>query len=897
MSADFATSTRRLPGLRFETQSPPSADSLPRMDVAVFAGFAASGPINRPVAIEDSAQFTAIFGADAALAWDMERGLMARAYLGPAVRDFFRQGGRRCWVVRVAGAARYNYFPVPALLELRADGKLAPAFARARSEGSWSDALRAGTRLQAQPVEVTRASFAGYKFELRPQSPGDLKPGDLLRFNLRDQGLVLYAVVKLVAPSEQEVTHRSLKIECVKPAWFSTQSPEQLPPPSRVLVYDKKIEGEEVAVTEQPAIHGLDIKLKCALTLAGAPAPGTLMSVDFDQSRLWLTVRESKSIADGSHLGSVQIEGRGLWLLDAVPVVSPDATVEVERLSFDLLVQEGGAKPQSLNNLGFHESHARFWGDWPTDEQRYENMPVFTFATPNTNRELFPLAARGEKTNRNSSREVYLPLAMPLLADSFTGAISQSQSALERDGLHLFGSDLFLDPSLRDVSLEDLMSQADYLRYQSSAPRALQGIHAALDIEEATIIAVPDAVQRGWTLDIPAPTPPEPPSTEIPAREDFIDCGLRDLVPPDLRIDDETPRGTISLQWSSLAIATRYVVEESRSPSWTGAEVVYSGAQTRVVLYGRTEGDYFYRVRAESKVAIGNWSHGVHAGVGSSRQWRMEPAESYSPAPLLAVHHALLRMCAARGDLFAVLAVPEHYREDEAITHADLLRPANNLLEQRAAGYGALYHPWLISRRDVLFEPWQVVPPDGAASGVMARRAIALGAWNAPANELLRGVISLAPPLAAARRLDLQQARINIFRREPRGFLSLGADTLSHEADLRPINVRRLLILLRRLALRLGANYVFEPNDDSFRRLVQRGFEAALQHLFERGAFAGATPATSYQVVTDASSNTQTSMDQGRFIVELRVAPSLPLTFITIRLVQTNDRLAMLEVR
>ena len=110
----------------------------------------------------------------------------------------------------------------------------------------------------------------------------------------------------------------------------------------------------------------------------------------------------------------------------------------------------------------------------------------------------------------------------------------------------------------------------------------------------------------------------------------------------------------------------------------------------------------------------------------------------------------------------------------------------------------------------------------------MAQRAVTRGAWSAPANELLRGVVALAPPLAAGRRLELQDAQVNIFRHEPRGFLSLGADTLSRDIDLRPINVRRLLILLRRLALRLGETYVFEPNDDSFRRLVQRGFEAAL---------------------------------------------------------------------
>ena len=97
-----ARATRTLPGFRFETKAPPLAESLPRMDVAVFVGFAASGPLQTPVALESEAQFEAIFGEDAPLAWDVERGEQIYAYLAPAVRSFFRNGGRRCWVIRVA---------------------------------------------------------------------------------------------------------------------------------------------------------------------------------------------------------------------------------------------------------------------------------------------------------------------------------------------------------------------------------------------------------------------------------------------------------------------------------------------------------------------------------------------------------------------------------------------------------------------------------------------------------------------------------------------------------------------------------------------------------------------------------------------------------------------------
>src|SRR5256714_4880869 len=154
------------------------------MDVAVFVGFAASGPIDQPVVVEDSAQFAVIFGEDAPLAWDAERGAAVRAYLGPAVRDFFRQGGRRCWIIRVARAATYNYFPVPALLERSANGDLFPAFGRARSEGSWSDALRVGTCLQSHPMEVNGVSFKNHEFVLCPITYIDRQQGDIHSINL-----------------------------------------------------------------------------------------------------------------------------------------------------------------------------------------------------------------------------------------------------------------------------------------------------------------------------------------------------------------------------------------------------------------------------------------------------------------------------------------------------------------------------------------------------------------------------------------------------------------------------------------------------------------------------------------------------------------------------------------
>src|SRR5947209_9240230 len=62
-----------------------------RTDVAGFVGIAVSGPLDTPVPVQSWKQFQAYFG-----------GFSGSAFLAYTVRGFFENGGRRCWVVRVA---------------------------------------------------------------------------------------------------------------------------------------------------------------------------------------------------------------------------------------------------------------------------------------------------------------------------------------------------------------------------------------------------------------------------------------------------------------------------------------------------------------------------------------------------------------------------------------------------------------------------------------------------------------------------------------------------------------------------------------------------------------------------------------------------------------------------
>ena len=105
--------TARLPGIYFQADPVEPPEVLPRMDIAAFVGFAPAGPLHVPVPIEDTVRFRQIFHpandsespALYPLAWDAARGSFEYAHLGPAVEAFFRNGGRRCWVVRVASVA------------------------------------------------------------------------------------------------------------------------------------------------------------------------------------------------------------------------------------------------------------------------------------------------------------------------------------------------------------------------------------------------------------------------------------------------------------------------------------------------------------------------------------------------------------------------------------------------------------------------------------------------------------------------------------------------------------------------------------------------------------------------------------------------------------------------
>ncbi|MEN8261692.1 MAG: hypothetical protein ABFS02_14195, partial [Pseudomonadota bacterium] len=338
------------------------------------------------------------------------------------------------------------------------------------------------------------------------------------------------------------------------------------------------------------------------------------------------------------------------------------------------------------------------------------------------------------------------------------------------------------------------------------------------------------------------------------------------------------------------------------------------GTRYAYALPTASQNNRYIRVRAVQNDHYGLWSNPVRIDGDHFRPGQEETlGETPVDTELLALHLAAARFCRARQDLLGVLTLPAYKNTERIFAHLDALaltdhgrRPSTGQPmifyhgvptlspgEGGALSYIALFHPWMAladrtTPNSTANENLGFIPCDGAICGTMAPRAIDAGAWVAAANIPLAGGLALQPVIDRDDWHRLAASGVNVIRQDPRGFVALNAHTLSVDFETRPINVRRLLILLRRLALRTGTRDVFEPHSVDFRNRVHHRFERLLTDLYVRGAFAGPDPAAGFRVVTDESVNTRLSMERGQFIVELRIAPARPLEFVTVRLVQTG---------
>jgi Bacteriophage tail sheath protein len=246
---------------------------------------------------------------------------------------------------------------------------------------------------------------------------------------------------------------------------------------------------------------------------------------------------------------------------------------------------------------------------------------------------------------------------------------------------------------------------------------------------------------------------------------------------------------------------------------------------------------------------------------------------------LQAVHLAMIAHCELMGDRVAILDAPPGLN-------------AQQIKEWRVdkAGYDSkyatLYWPW-IKVFDPLSGQAKFVPPSGHTAGIWARNDDTRGVHKAPANEVVRGAISLALNLTKAEHDQLNPNGINCIRAFPgRGIRVWGARTISSDPSWRYLNVRRLFNYIEESIFEGTQWVVFEPNDQRLWGRVKRTINAFLLRVWRDGALFGATPDQAFFVKCDEENNPPEVRDAGQLIIDIGIAPVKPAEFVVFRIAQ-----------
>jgi hypothetical protein len=1010
------SSTTRLPGIYFETVAPAPAQLLPRMDIAAFAGFLPSGPIGVPFKVETSDRFQEIFGTDQTLAWDAVYKQMQLAQTPVAVRAFFRNGGKRCWVLRLAKNALSNAWVIPGLLQIDQYGNRQAGSVQARSEGSWSDEMLVNAALLENPLPAGALNTSG---PAPVVNQALLNTGDMVQLYYQSTQTWAY---------NTDSDQRWFWFKAVQPGDIGSCGPS--PPAQQPDSVTWLGPGANQPLTFCSFCHqGNEMVLLMPAEVAESVPPGSWLQISLGGATLLMQV-ESMDAANVSMelspptcvsppAGSSPPSGEmatlvstlGWWVLDPAAAWSANQhnTAQVSVVEFELWATPINSTAMQIANLGFASNHRCYWELMPTDAQLYApvtqpSTPPYIALADEIDNPRFPLAGTG-------STLLGLPIGMTGLPnpDFAQEASMPGGTALNRDGLASYDPSLFLDPLLCGLSSSTLLQNAFSLQYQSPTPYQPGGIYALLSVEDASMLAVPDATLSGWSSN-PAPPaalgPPDPLLVSYPSAEgnytvswsavqgasgyllqqssdltfatgitqtnvgnvtsvpqqndpdcpetlyyrasaygtagsgpwsitgsvllgagDFFVCNQSPLGAPALTLITEGNR--LLLSWTPApGEADGFTLQTSDDPLFGDSAVpLYQGPNTSFQYWQVPGPAVYFRVNSQRGSASSAWSNtvspppepifpwlvnqpGTQSHISLTNPQLHSPCTVTSPptisaAPLmLPVHMAMIRMAAGRGDMVAILSLPLSYQTPDAAAYPALLTAA---LEKGLAtepgqvlSYAALYHPWLIVTDNMNPPPasLRTVAPDGSVCGAIAANTLSSGAWIAPANIALSNVVALQP-LTSDAPTTFFAGQINLIANRPEGFLIESQETLvdlTQNPELEPLNVRRLLILIRRLALREGVRYVFQNITPTFQRQVSRLWNGWMQQLLARGAFAGTSAADSYLVVADQTINPQSSIDQGRFIIQLQIAPSVPMQFLTVQLTQSGGELSLVEM-
>jgi hypothetical protein len=262
----------------------------------------------------------------------------------------------------------------------------------------------------------------------------------------------------------------------------------------------------------------------------------------------------------------------------------------------------------------------------------------------------------------------------------------------------------------------------------------------------------------------------------------------------------------------------------------------------------------------------------------------------------------LIETCEARADALAIVDLPnvyipesEAYYASKTSRYAGTAKTVAQTLQARGlnSSYGATYYPW-VQIRDSISDQILFVPPSVVALGAMSYGQRTQELWFAPAGFTRGGlsegrggvpVIGVSDRLSSTDRDTLYEANINPIAQFPaEGIVIFGQKTLQvTRSALDRINVRRLMIYLKREISRIAATLLFDQNVEVTWSRFLGQVNPFLSSVKSRLGL------TDFRVILDSTTTTPDLVDRNILYAKVFLKPARAIEFIAIDFTITDS--------
>jgi len=260
----------------------------------------------------------------------------------------------------------------------------------------------------------------------------------------------------------------------------------------------------------------------------------------------------------------------------------------------------------------------------------------------------------------------------------------------------------------------------------------------------------------------------------------------------------------------------------------------------------------------------------------------------------------LMEVCEARGDALAIIDVkggfkPKAENADSFASRLGSLDTVVDNLQNRNlnTSYGCAYYPW-VKISDSINATTLWAPPSVVALGVFSSTDMKEAPWFAPAGFTRGGlsdgaagipVVQVETRLTKDERDDLYLAKVNPIAQFPQeGLVIFGQKTLqATPSALDRINVRRLMIFLKKEISRAAKSLLFDPNTRvTWNRFVGMVKPLLLSVKVRLGL-------EDFKLILDETTTTPDLIDQNIMYAKIILKPTRTIEFIAIDFVITDS--------